>query len=347
LSAIKGCGASAGAAIVEERRANGPFRDLFDFCERLGPAQCNRSSIEALIKAGALDDFGAARSQLIASLDRAMQSGAAALADKKSGQKSLFGFEDDESDEPTAPVSLPSAPPWDQRQTQIFEKEVLGFYLSGHPLSQHRQRLAPFCSHTTDRLRELSDRERVTLGGIVSSVKYAHVKNVRDANSPTKYGMFDLEDVEGTIRCIMWPTEFADQGHLIQSESIVVAQGRIDRNRGDEANLICERLIPIESLDQHLTSGIKIHVDEQIHGTDGLKKTYEIIRGYPGHRPLELNLCLADGTHVQLATHKTKIDINEQLCGRLRDLLGSSNVEMLVDRKALAGKASNGRRDDR
>jgi DNA polymerase-3 subunit alpha len=188
--------------------------------------------------------------------------------------------------------------------------------------------------------------ERVSLGGMVRAIKYSHVKNGRDADAPTKYVMFDLEDVEGTIRTIVWPSQFTQQGQLVQTDTVLIAQGRIDRNRGDEANLVVDRLIPLEQLDQQLTTGIRIRLDEQIHSTAELKKTYEIVRGYPGHRALELELILSDGTQVRLVAHKTKIEINDQVCGRLRELLGSAAVEMQVDRK-MSGKSSNGVRNGR
>ncbi len=137
----------AAEAIVRERDRGGPFRDLFDFCERVDAAACNRATIETLIKAGAFDSFGARRSQLTAVIDRAMQSGAAALADRRSGQKSLFG--DLDEDERTVQVALPDIPEWEERERLAMEKEVLGFYLSSHPLAEYEKTLSTFCSHTT------------------------------------------------------------------------------------------------------------------------------------------------------------------------------------------------------
>jgi DNA polymerase-3 subunit alpha len=96
MSAIKGCGVSAAKAIMDERQENGPYKDIFDLCERVDSSKCSKSSIETLIKAGALDCFGARRSQLMAVMEKAVQVGAAAQKDKMSGQKSLFGGDDDE-----------------------------------------------------------------------------------------------------------------------------------------------------------------------------------------------------------------------------------------------------------
>ncbi len=122
---------------------------------------------------------------------------------------------------------------------------------------------------------------------------------------------------------------------------VVVLQGRLDYRGGDEANLIVDKVIPIDQLDENLTHGIKIHVDQRHHGDEGLKNAYEIIRGYPGSRELKIELTLADGMHVQMNSNK-KIEINEQICGRLRALLGKTSVEMLIDQKSLSAKAPSG-----
>ncbi|MEM9412535.1 MAG: OB-fold nucleic acid binding domain-containing protein, partial [Planctomycetota bacterium] len=338
MSAIKGCGQSAAEAIVANRNENGPFKDLFDLCERVDASKCNRSSIESLIKAGAMDFFGGHRSQVSAVLDRALQSGASALADKKSGQKSLFGG-DDEDEEEEVTAHLPDMPEWEEREKLSFEKEVLGFYLTSHPLSQYTEQLERYTSHTTSQITQAGDRDKVTMGGMISAVKHSHVKRVRDPGSPTKYVMFDLEDVEASIRCIQWPTEFAVQGDLVQPDAIVVIQGTVDRRGGDEANLVVDRIIPLDELDQSLTREIKLRIDEEAHGQEILKKSYEIIRGYPGKCKLTLDLTLRDGMKVHLKSNKIRVDINQQLCSRLEELLGHNGFEMVVDRKQLSGRA--------
>ena len=337
MSAIKGCGASAAQAIVDERTGNGPFKDIFDFCERVESSKCSRSSVESLIKAGAMDCFGGHRAQLTAALDRAIQAGASAQADKKSGQLNLFGTpEPSANDEPEA-VDMPDVPEWEERETLVFEKEVLGYYLTSHPLAEHVDRLAQFCSHKTSELEGSKHRDKVSMGGMIAALRLAHTKNQKNPSDPTKYAMFDLEDVDGAIRTIAWPSTFANISEHVKSDAVVVVQGKLDY-RGDEPNLIVDKLVPIDDLGATMTTGIKIMIDQHMHGHDGLKTAYEIIRGYPGKRQLKIELVLEDGMRVQLDSNR-KIDVNDQLCGRLRELLGSSGVEMLVDTKSLSEKA--------
>ena len=331
LAAVKGCGGGASEAIVRERTARGPFKDLFDFCERVETSACNRTAIETLIKAGAFDAFGARRSQLSAVLDKALQSGAKKQADLKAGQKSLFG---DLEDEPVAPgakdASLPDIPEWEERERLGYEKEVLGYYLSSHPLAQYERQLSTFCSHTTGSVKGVKDREEVYLGGMVASIKHAHVKKVREPGAPTRYVMFDLEDMEGAIRCIQWPTEFAVSGSLIQADAILVLRGVLDRRGGDEANLVVNEVFQLADLEQKFTTGIRIVLDEG-HQV-GLREIHEVVRGYPGDRALHLVMRLADGRQVEVRSNRIRIDLQDELIERLRELLGHGNVHMIIER---------------
>ena len=238
LSAIKGCGGAASAAIVKARsRSGGPYRSIFDFCQRLDPGQVNRTAIESLVKAGAFDSLGGRRSQWFATIDRALQAGASAAADRRSGQKGLFDDDEEETVE-TVVKDLPDVPEWEQKDRLAKEKEVLGFYLSSHPLAEHAKKLQAYCSHTTVEAAALKHRSEVMIGGMIASIKHSHTKNPKPG-SPSRYAMFDLEDTEGIMRCICWPEQFAQFGDLIQADTICVLRGAIDKRPGsEEANLI-------------------------------------------------------------------------------------------------------------
>ncbi|MFO0901896.1 MAG: DNA polymerase III subunit alpha [Pirellulales bacterium] len=329
LSAIKGCGGSASDALVAERRKRGPFRDLFDICERVDVQACGRGALETLIKAGAMDCFKATRKQLINVLDRALQAGAAALADRRSGQKNLFGGFGEEEDKKTAAVALPDVGEFEERERLMSEKEVLGFYLTSHPLAEYEATLAEFCSHTIDKVPELPDRTEVFLGGMLSAIKITNTKNSRPG-APTRYAMFDLEDMAGTIRCILWPDDFVNFGQLVQPDAILVVRGSLDRRGGDEANLVVNELIPLAELGSRYTTGIVVRVDEARHGVEMLPKIREIVRGYPGQRDFELLLQLRDGCRVKLRSNRVRLDVTPELQRRLDELLGPGNLRRIT-----------------
>ncbi|WP_372724372.1 DNA polymerase III subunit alpha, partial [Novipirellula sp.] len=324
LSAIKGCGGATAISVAEERKKNGPYKDIYDFCERVDQSACNKSAIETLIKAGAMDCFGAKRSQLVAVIERALQSGAAIQADKKSGQASLFGAFDDEEEEQEAKASapLPEMDEWPEREKLIAEKEVLGYYLDSHPLAEFEPKLATFRTHTTDKLGDIKDRGEVTLGGMISSIKIAHTKNPKPG-APSKYANFDLEDMQGAIRCIVWPKGFADIGHHVVPDAVVLAKGKVDRRGGgDEANLIVDELIPLEGLGQRYTHGMRLRLDEATHTPETMTRLREILRGYPGKQEMMFSLELNEGEVVHLKSEKYRVEITEELRSRVDDLLG-------------------------
>jgi DNA polymerase III subunit alpha len=344
LSAIKACGSGAADAIVAARKLGGSFRSLFDFCERVDPTACNRATIEALVKAGAFDSLGAKRAQLMAAIERAIQSGAAAAADRRSGQRGLFG--DEEETTTAASTALPNLPELPEKDRLTMEKEVLGFYLTSHPLAEHESLLRTYCSHTAPQLAKLEHRTEVLLGGMLAAIKFSHTKNPRPGSTNTKYAMWDLEDLDGIMRCIMWPEQFAEFGQHVVADAIVAIKGAVDRRPGaEEVNLIVNELIPLADLPARFTSGISVRVREEDHGIEALEKLREIVRGYPGPKPLKIHLSLTDGGGITLDCPKYNVAIDAELRRRIEDLLGPANFKFIPGGQRTAPPPpQNGRR---
>jgi DNA polymerase-3 subunit alpha len=341
LSAIKGCGSGASERIVAARREGGPFFSLFDFCERVDPQACGRAVIETLVKAGALDSLGARRSQLMAAIDRAMQSGAAVLADRRSGQRGLFQEADGEPAS-AANVALPDLPEFGDKERLAMEKEVLGFYLTSHPLAEHEATLRMYCTHTSGELGKLDARSEVLMGGMLAAIKFSHTKNPRPGSTHTKYAMWDLEDFDGIVRCILWPEQFAEFGHWVQADAILAMRATVDRRpASDEVNLIVQELIPLDELSARFTSGVMIRVREDSHGVEVLNTLREIVRGYPGSKPLRLRLELADGGCVFLDA-KSGVAIDPELRRRVDELLGAGNFRLQVGAARSTAPNANG-----
>jgi len=332
LSAVKGCGGGAGTAIVEERRRGGPFTSLFDFCERIDPRSVNRAAIETLIKAGAFDALGSRRSQLMAVVDRALQSGAAALSDRRAGQRSMFDDLGEQDASDAATQALPDLPEWDERTKLSGEREVLGYYLSSHPLAEHMETLQTYCTHTAATLSEATTRSEIIVGGMVSAIKHSNIKSPRAGSTLTRYAMFDLEDTEGIIRCIIWPEQFAQYQEWVVGEAIVAIKATVDRRPGsDEANLIVNEMMPIAELARRQTRGVRIRVDETRHGVKKLEELYEVLRLYNGGNcAVELVLCLADGTKVRCECEKLRLTMDPDMRRRVDELLGPGNLRALA-----------------
>jgi DNA polymerase III subunit alpha len=336
LTAIKGCGQAAAEAIVAARENGGPFKDILDFCERIDASSCNKSTIETLIKSGAMDCFGAKRAQLVACIEKAIQNGAAKQKDRKSGQKNLFDDLLGGDDEPSAPVIvMPNVAEWDEKQLLANEKEVLGYYLSAHPLSSFQEALASFCSHLTTELKSCKNREEVMVGGMIGSIKLAHTKNPKPGQS-SKYANFDLEDVDGMVRCIAWPDSYTNFGHFINPDAVVLLRAAVDkRDGGDEINLIVNEVIPIEEAEARFTSGMQLFMDAQVHGEEAFQRLREILRGYPGQREITIALRMEEGETIHIKSGKHRVNIQPELRARLNDLLGSHGHKLLVSKPKL------------
>ncbi len=154
--------------------------------------------------------------------------------------------------------------------------------------------------------------------------------------------MFDLEDKDGMMRCIIWPDQFVNYGEFVQPDAILAVRGSIDKRPGsEEANMIVNEIIPLDALEARYTRGLKIRIIEEHHGQKGLEQLHEILRGYPGSCGIELVLCLADGTRVPCRCEKTRVAINPEMRGRIDELLGKGNC-IPVTKPAVSANASRG-----
>jgi DNA polymerase-3 subunit alpha len=345
LVAIKAASPEAAASVVEARR-RGPFTSLFDFCERVDPRAVSRTAIESLIKAGAFDSLGGHRAQWMSVLERALTAGAAHHEDRRAGQKSLF---DDLDPAPAAQPqgTLPDVPRWADREQLAFEREVLGFYLSSHPLAEHEATLSACASHSTRSAASLPKKSEVVLGGMISALRIAQTKNPRSGSQATRYAMFDLEDAAGGMRCILWPEDFLTYGQHVQADAIVVLRGSIDKREGsEEANLIVNEVIPVAEAPQRFTKGVRFRLDERRHAADCLEKLREILLGYPGPGEVQLQVVLEDGRQVSLVCDGMKVELHPEMRARALELLGHGSYQLLPAPRP-AGPPSASRRPSR
>jgi DNA polymerase III subunit alpha len=266
------------------------------------------------------------------------------LADRRSGQRGLFQDADDDSTS-KANIALPALSEFGEKERLAMEKEVLGYYLSSHPLAEFETILRTFCTHHSAQLAKLEPRSEVLVGGMLAALKYSHTKTPRAGSTHTKYAMWDLEDLEGIVRCIIWPEQFAEFGHLIKPDAILALRATVDRRPGgDEVNLIVQELIPLDELSARFTSGVMIRVREDVHGGEALSKLREILRGYPGGKPLKLRLELSGGGCVTVDCPKSNVTIDPELRRRVDELLGQGNFRLMPASRAPAPQGTNGRR---
>ncbi|MBI1337694.1 MAG: DNA polymerase III subunit alpha [Phycisphaera sp.] len=271
LSAVKGVGEKAMRAMIDARKKGGPFKSIFDFCERVPLGLINRATIEALIKCGAFDSIHGQdkRAALVEVMDDAIQAGQKAAADRDSGQLNFFGAPApgssaagaSKSSEPNR-VTLPRVEPWSPKVALDFEKSVLGFYVSSHPLDEHRKTLSTFGNATVEEAKSMRADTRVVLGGMLTRVRHTLVKNGKSAGQ--KMAMITIEDPSGSMDGVVFSDAFAIAAPLLETDRVVFLKGRIDRRR-EEPNIVVESVIAVERAPAELTEEVRIVLHEESH----------------------------------------------------------------------------------
>jgi DNA polymerase-3 subunit alpha len=262
LVAVRGIGEKAVEAIIEQRRKHGPFLSIYDFCERVELRQVTRSTIEALIKCGAFSSTGARRSQLLAVLDRAVEMGQQMQQDARSGQMNIFGEATAAGSSRTSGDALPDMPEIASAELLKFEKELLGFYVTSHPLAEHQEALANFATATTREVQKMPEGAEVIIGGLISRVKRAITKKGRSEGKPM--AILTLEDLEGQIDATLFAETLADTvgkyPEAVVVEQIVFLKGKVDRRR-ETPGILVNELLPIDQAIPKLTSDVKVQID--------------------------------------------------------------------------------------
>jgi len=272
LSAVKGVGERAIQGIIEEREGEdggGPFANLYDFCERVPPGLVNRSTVEALIKCGAFDRLHGpeARSALHEALEGALRAGHRKAAERAAGQSNLFdmlaapaadgdGGDGDGAEEPAVPeVRLPEVPPWTLREQLKNEKAVLGFYVSSHPLDQHRDLIDRFGTAAVGELAALPGGTEVTVGGLISQVRKRITQRGRSAGQPM--AILTFEDATGPVEAVAFSNVYARFAELLHEDRIVFLRGKVQQ-RDDTPSLLVDSVIPLERSVEALATGVRI-----------------------------------------------------------------------------------------
>jgi len=288
MGAIRGVGDAPVRAIMDERRKNGPFKNIFDLTERIDPKVLQKGSLEILIKAGALDCFGPNRAQHLAAVDRAAQAATNRHRDKAKGQRNLFDAAPKAGAAPVAEpeVTLPPAEDIPHGQKLALEREVLGFYLTSHPLTEFAPQLTAYTQNQVKDLREMEDGKECVLGGMIGAIKLAATKKP-SRNGNSRYVNFDLEDSTGVVRCILWPDDFATHGEKIKKDAIILIRGRIDA-RSREPNVIVNKLMTLEQAEKEFTKQILIKFRRGFHSETDMKRVRDLLQRHPGKTPVIL-----------------------------------------------------------
>ena len=339
LAAVKGVGLKAVEAIVEARRAGGPFRGLDDLFERVPQGTVGQACVEALIKAGAFDALGGNRRQWLAVLPRAAQAGLSAQEDRRRGQRSLFETFDGPADagngKPSAVLSLPDLPEMPDVEKLAEEKKVLGFYMSSHPLARHANVLQTLATHRVAELGAVGEKTEVVLGGMITGVQLKSVSKSR--SGLTRMAKLTFEDLTGSVPAMLWPEEFQKFEALIKNDVIGFVRGTLDRRR-DPAELIISKVILLENAPAELSRGVVVTLNKGVVEESQLNVLLRHVRNWPGNLDLYFEITGLSG--VRRAIYRVgpalKIRYDDQLIASLKATVSEQNVRLVGQRGATA-----------
>ena len=245
LNAIKSVGKPVIEELIREREAGGPFKDLADFIDRTSGKEVNKRTVENFIKAGAFDSFGANRRQMMMIYGQMMDDAAQKKKKDFAGQMSLFDFAAEE-DKASFKVKIPDVSEYSKEDLLAFEKEVLGFYISGHPLEEYEEQWKNRISHvTTDflpveegELPKVHDGERAIVGGMITA------KTMKATKTNKMMAFLNVEDLVGNVEVIVFPRDYEKNAALLNVDSKVFVSGRISAEEDKASKLILEKIVP-------------------------------------------------------------------------------------------------------
>jgi DNA polymerase-3 subunit alpha len=320
LAGIKNVGTGAAEAIVRERGTAGPYRDLVDLCSRLDASQLNKKALESLARAGALDGLGGHRAQLFAGIDFAMARAAATLRDRERGQGNLFDLLGDDA-QSVETAELPPADPWTESDLLAGERELLGIYLSGHPLTQYARLLRRYRLSSVPELAELAEHTGTRVGGIISKV----TKRVTKARKEPM-AVMQFEDLEGSIEVVAYPETYRRFAGQIVEDAAVMISGEVSR-RGEQVGLQAHEIYPLADAPRLFAHRLSIHLPAAHLTDERLARLQAFLQGHPGETPVIFCLEFPTGGRVFLDVDREyRVLAGEDLIRELEKELGENSV---------------------
>jgi len=321
LGAVRNLGANAAESIIEARRTGGPFTSLYDLCERVDLSCVNRRILENLIKAGALSSLPGNRAQLTAMLENAMESGQRVWRDRECGQSGLFGMAGESA---SAEHPLPPLPDWTPQQKLSGEKEVLGIYVTGHPLDEYNDKVAQLSTHSIETLESLERGDEVALCGILIGIQ-------RKRNKDGKlWASMRLEDRTGSMEAMVFSTQYDRLLNELVEDKAVLVKGVVRPEENAPSKLSVQEIVPLENARLHLPTLISIRVSVGANGSiDKAAALQQLFAQKAGDTEVRLRLEKPRDFSVILdVTRKVRPD--REFWAEVERICGPESVEILA-----------------
>jgi len=319
LAAVKNVGETAVETMIKSRDEEGPFQSAYDFCQRVDTQKVNRRVLEQLVKCGAFDSVHPSRASVLAALDDALEKAQVMQRDRQSGQLNIFELL--RSQKKSEPPPLPEVPDWDARTTIQYEKETLGFYVSGHPLDFYAEQVAAVCSADTQSVKEKGDGTQVTLCGILSIVKEMTTKK------GDRMAFLALEDKGGIMEVVSFADTFAEARTLLEGDEPLVVIGRLQQDeKGSKVR--AERILTLDDAQVQTVDSVRIHLPAERLDRDTLTRLRHLLLNHPGDCKTFLHLTVSGkGEAVMGLSAKLQVKPSRSFFDEMNQTFGMNCVE--------------------
>lgn len=319
LGAVKNVGEGAIEAIIEAR-GDEPFKDLFDFCERVDLRRVNKRVIEALIKCGAFDCTGAKRSQLMAGLEDAASAGQRVQQERESAQASLFGAAEIVRGANGGGNRLPEIPEWDEKYRLGCEKEAIGFFITGHPLDRYVADMRRFSTVDCSTILDAKDKSEIKICGVPASVKELITKK------GDRMAFLALEDLVGSVEVVVFPETYARCSEVLRGDDPIHVTGTVELSEKG-AKVMASDIILLRDLVERDTRKVNFTIDAKEADEGKLKTLKDIISRYQGICRSFLHLDIENSSRVTIKLPDVyKVSASEELTVEVSNLFGYNAV---------------------
>ncbi|MFZ1947987.1 MAG: DNA polymerase III subunit alpha, partial [bacterium] len=320
LAAIKNVGRSAIDSVVAARARRGPFKTIFDLCEAVDLRTVNKRVLESLAYAGALDCLDGHRAQIHGAVETAMGVGQKSQKDRTTGQTSLLVMLEDRGESRGIERRLPQVEEWSLMEKLAREREVLGFYCSGHPLHRYERELRAFTTNTIAELKGARDPRRVVIGGVVAGGKTVLGKDGR------KIRFVPLEDLTGQIEAIFFSDRMGELEQRLKPGLMILVWGTASSRNEEQPKVRVNDFMDLESSIETLTERIEIGIDSARFGEASLDLLAGVLDSNPGEVPISVVVISETEGDVVVQIPKTRVKPTRELIAAVDGIEGVANV---------------------
>ena len=323
LAGVKNVGGTALDSIIEVREQEGPYKSINDFCNRVDSRKVNSRVIEALIKSGSFDSLGYKRSQYMEVLDKAMEQAKAVQRDRQSGQISLFsvgGDADSQAEQDVNSLHMPDMAEWDEQQRLAFEKDTVGFYITGHPLDGILPEIQSITDVSIHDLPEVADNTTIRIGGLIRTFKFHRTGK----GEPMAF--ITVEDVYEAVEVVVFPKAYAECSEILEGSEPIIIQGQVKQEeRGPK--ILAENIYTVAKAREIYTDSVRLRIKAEKAERPQLEKIKKHFYQYHGNCPVTITLDFHNKGEVDIDIMK---DITLRPCRELND-----GIEKILGYKAL------------